>query len=148
MPTPYDGYRLIHNALLEESRGFDEAIESLDWTDHDGVTEAQGRFSAYRKVLTTHEHAEDTWFFSLVAPKFPEAVAMYSYDHRHHHNLYGEIQGLFEALAVPRGAVDAASLARQLQKRTIALRALMDSHIAKENELLVPIFEKHVDMED
>ena len=138
----------IHNAILKEAQEFEEAARELNREDDTQITGLLGRFKFYRSVLHEHEHGEEEFFFPFLEEKFRYVAATYVFDHNEHSGLYDEIEELLTGLRQAQGNSERAELAQRLNRQAIALNVKMDSHIYKENELLVPAFEEHFTLEE
>ena len=101
----------------------------------------------FRKVLEMHEHDEDAFVFPPVGDRLQYVADPYSFDHQRHVALYGKIEGTFTTLREGT-AVAKKESARDLTRHGIALNVMMDIHISKENELLIPAFERHFSPEE
>ena len=148
MPGHLEGILYAHKAIMKEVRDLEEAAKELNWEDGAQVTALLDRFKLFRIVVTEHEHGEEEVFFPLMEGRFRYIAATYVYDHEHHTDLYGEIQDLLTDLGRDRSARERSRTSRRLHRQTIALNVVMDSHIGKENELLLPVFDEHFPLEE
>ena len=148
MPTPMQGIFYIHNAILVETARLEEAAEELNWEDGTQAGALAEKFGFLHEVLRLHEDGEDDYIFPELEGRFSHVVAAYSFDHKHHTKMYQGIQETLSTLKSGVGKGDGPNLTRELGRRALAYDALMSSHVGKENELLVPLFDEHFSVDE
>jgi hemerythrin-like domain-containing protein len=141
MKGPVKAVLWIHNAILKESGRFQEAAARLE---RDGPADAAAlleQFKFFRKVLEFHEESEDRDVFPLLEERYAYVTDTYEYDHRRQQALYGDIENGLQGLS-DRGPGSPAQEIRELQRRAEEFGTLMELHVAKENELLYPLYDQ------
>ena len=93
------------------------------------------------QVLRVHEESEETAIFPEMDNRYKYVSETYLYDHQRHSGGYDEIEGILTSLGGARGNSTKVELAQKLHRQAIALDAVMDLHIDKENELLYPLYD-------
>ena len=148
MAGPMQGFLYIHNTILKEAQQFEEAARELDRENDTQVTELSDRFKFFHMVLKEHEDSEEEFFFPPLKAKIHPVAEPYVFDHNHHSRLYDDVAGLLTGLRSARSNSERVELARQLNRQTIALNVMMDIHINKENEVLLPVFDELFTLEE
>ena len=148
MATPMQGVLYIHNAILVETARLENAAEELNWEDQVQAGDLAGKFEFLHEVLRLHEDGEDEAIFPALEERFSHVAAAYSFDHNNHSKMYQGIRETLTTLKTGVGRGDGPKLVRELRRKALALDALMSSHVGKENELIVPIFDEHFSIEE
>jgi len=130
-PTPTTLFLTIHHALRRDAHRFPAAVRG-------GVDPAAvaAHWSWYRAVLVEHHETEDERLFPPVLAGFPElapTVEQLAADHHSLDDLLAELDAAFAAL--PAHADTCAGLCERLA-------AVLDRHLDREEEQLVPLMER------
>lgn len=146
MKGPIRGVLWIHNAILAETQTFQDAVRSLQSTQpiDPGLPE---QFKFFRRVLEFHETSEDEQVFPILDEKYPHVSATYDFDHQRQQTSYAEVQATLEALTTAADGARPAMLDRLVSQAT-AFAATMELHVAKENELLYPLYDRTFSVEE
>jgi hemerythrin-like domain-containing protein len=147
MKGPVKSVLWVHNAILRETRTFQEAVARIGSDASPDVSSLLEQFQFFRKVLEFHEESEDRDVFPLLEEHYRHATDTYEYDHRRQQALYGEIQDGLQAL-VKRGVAGPARDVSDLQQRAQQFGTAMELHVAKENELLFPLYDQTFSVEE
>ena len=91
--------------------------------------------------MKLHEDGEEELLFPLLAEKAPHVVGPYIFDHRHHSSTYTEIIELLTGIQKSTSSSEQRKASARLNRLGIAANAVMDVHINKENEVLLPVFD-------
>src|SRR5262249_31288899 len=147
MKGPVKSVLWFHNAILKETSAFQEGVEGLA-SDHDHADASAllRQFKFFRKVLEVHEEGEDRDVFPLLDERYVHVTDTYGYDHRRQQALYQEIERALQGLS-DRGLGGRAHEIGHLQRRAEAFGVLMEIHVAKENELLFPLYDRTFSVE-
>ena len=137
---PIDDIFYIHKAILKETREFEEGVSEFNREDDHQISVLLDRFQFLRSVLKEHEQGEEEFLFPPLEARLSHSAKPYVSDHDHHSALYPEIEELLRGLMGARGNQERIGLARRLNRQAIALNVMMECHVTKENELLVPAF--------
>lgn len=140
MKGPVKSVLWIHNAILRQTKMFEDSVAGLSGpspADPAGLFE---EFKFFRKVLEFHEGSEDRDFFPVLDEKFGHVTETYDFDHRRQQAPYADIEAALQALA---GAPTESrrGLIEPLQRQAVAFGTAMELHVAKENELLYPLYD-------
>jgi iron-sulfur cluster repair protein YtfE (RIC family) len=68
--------------------------------------------------------------------------------YEHHRKLYGEIEESLSGLLKAGNSGDWSGFSAKLYRQAVALHAVMENHIDKENELLLPIYYENFSEEE
>jgi len=131
MPGPIDSLRFVHAAILAEADGIEAAAAAATPAD---IAALRERVAYFSNLVHLHTKGEEIGLFPKLAERHGQLPALYLYDHEHERALFAEILELCDACQKD----DAGALAR-LRRQTVALNAHTSSHIAKENELVIPL---------
>jgi hemerythrin-like domain-containing protein len=147
MKGPVKAVLFVHNAILRDTSTFQEAVTRIGTEASTDVWPLLDQFRFLRKVLEFHEESEDREVFPLLEGRYSHVTDTYVYDHRRQQALYGEIQAGLEALA-GRGSAGRASDVADLQRLAQHFGLAMGLHVAKENELLYPLYDQTYSVEE
>ena len=147
MKGPVKSVLWVHNAILRETRTFQEAVARIGSDGSTDVSSLLEQFKFFRKVLDFHEVSEDRDVFPLLEARYAHVTDTYEYDHRRQQALYTDIQNTLQLLAgrgLAGGARDIDALERQAEQ----FGTTMELHVAKENELLFPLYDQTFSVEE
>ena len=147
MASPMHGVLYIHNAILKEFSDLEEATKALNYDNSGDAGELLDRFRWFRQVLTVHEESEEISVFPQIEKRFRYSSVTYEFDHGVHARFYDLFERLVGQVGSSRSSADRRSSVRQLFRETVALHAVMDEHIEKENQILVVAFDEHFSAE-
>lgn len=129
MPSPIDSLRFVHTAIQVESA----ALVSLA-ADAAALPAMQGRLTDLADLIRAHTAGEEAGLFPALAERYPHYADTYLHDH------VDERQTLDEAAAALAAAVAGEAGAQgRLQAALLRLQLHAHAHIAKENELVLPL---------
>jgi hypothetical protein len=92
-------------------------------------------------VLEFHEGSEDRDVFPLLEGRYGHVAETYEYDRRRHEALYAQIESSLNALGTG-GKDEHSRLVDQVRRHSVAFATAMELHVAKENELLYPLYDE------
>jgi hemerythrin-like domain-containing protein len=147
MKGPIKGVLWIHNAILKETNAFQDAVERLAHGDSTDASPLLQQFTFFRRVLEFHEQSEDRDVFPLLEERYVHVADTYEYDHRRQQALYETIEHALQELS-GRDLRGRARELGQLQERAEELGTLTELHVAKENELLYPLYDQTFSVEE
>ena len=101
---------------------------------------ALDKFRFFRRVLEFHEQSEDRDVFPPLEERYGHVADTYEYDHRRQQALYARIESALRDLGAPQP--DRGALLDQLRRESVAFATAMELHVAKENELLYPLYDQ------
>jgi hypothetical protein len=133
MPGPIDSLRFVHAAILKESQRIDEDVR-----DGFGPEEARSlepRLAFFARLIDLHTKGEEKGLFPHLVEKEPHFADTYLFDHQEETGLFEELQR--EVQEVAHKDVDAD--VPRLRRLVSTLRAHMEAHIKKENDLVLPL---------
>ncbi len=148
MVRPMQGILYIHNAIIKETSDLEEATRELDRDSAAQLAGLKEKLIFFDKVLQVHEGGEEEFFFPPMAERESHVASAYVFDHNHHGTLYAEVMSLVGGIDGSSSTAEKRDLSRRLARETVALNTLMNAHVAKENELLVPVFEEFFSIEE
>ena len=148
MAGPLHSIIYIHNAIHKEVNEFEEAARELNREDGTQVAALLDRFKFFREVLKEHEGGEEEFIFPVLEERFRYIAGPYIFDHQQHYGEYDDIEESLTGLRTARGNAERVELAQRLNRQAIALAVTMDIHITKENELLLPVVDEHLSVEE
>lgn len=129
MESPARGIRFIHEAISRELALFERLAAG-------GATgELAARLPFFERVLYLHTNSEEQSVFLDVSEKAPDVPASYILDHREDERQMAALKAALEAGGGP-----------PLVRAVSVLREHVSLHIRKEEELLVPLIERHYDV--
>ena len=170
---PIDHIFQFHNALRHELRRLEHDILAISSTGTDEedarlVRMIDGRFVFLRGVYEAHSMSEDDIVFPALEAKSALHNVSHSYtlDHKQEAEL---MKNVVELIAEMRSSVSTAGegqgkekggnnkkahsgfregLVNDIQQACVAMRVSMETHVAKEEAELWPLFEKHFSFEE
>ena len=86
--------------------------------------------------------------FPHLEKRFRYSSVAYEFDHGVHTRLYDLIEQLLGRVRSTRSSVDRRGSVRELYRGIVALHAVMDEHIDKENQNLGAVFDQHFSVEE
>lgn len=134
-PGPISGLRFAHAAICKEARDIERDALAVD-----GPERAAGlasRLAFFANELHQHTRAEEQSIFPTLAARVAGADAPYLHDHRDEDALFAELSSLAERVAAGEGD---GALTR-LRRQAVVLAEHVVSHVAKENEIVIPQLE-------
>ena len=157
---PIDHIFQFHNALRHELRRLENDILaiSISGTKDDDerlVRMIDGRFVFLRGVYEAHSMSEDDIVFPALEAKSALHNVSHSYtlDHKQEAELMhdivaliGEMRASFSGDGKAKGFRE--GLVESLQQACVAMRVSLETHVAKEESELWPLFEKHFSFEE
>jgi iron-sulfur cluster repair protein YtfE (RIC family) len=145
---PTEPLRAEHRDLLPHLRLLGTAADELDRWDRDEATRTLGELVGFlRGHLVPHAAAEEQVLYPAVeeAMAAPGATATMVADH-------ADIVGRIDRLAQTAGAVEDSwpdpELARDLTRQLVGLDAILLLHFRKEEEVLLPVLDRSLTVED
>ena len=144
---PVKGVLWAHHAILSETNTFAEAVERLGSQESTDAASLLEQFKFFRKVLEFHEEGEDRDVFPLLEARYVHLTETYEYDHRRQQALYRDLQDALQELT-QGGLAGRAREIQVLQRRTQQFATVMELHVAKENELLFPLYDQTFSVEE
>lgn len=130
MPGPIDSLRFVHAAILEEAAALEAALADATPAEAGALAD---RLEYFGHLVGAHTRGEEHGLFPRLVEHDPAIAETYLFDHVEERARFTELGEL--ALGCQRG--DDAAL-RRLRRQFVALAAELGSHVAKENELLLP----------
>jgi len=157
---PIDHIFQFHNALRHELRRLENDIlaistEGTNDDDERLVRMIDGRFVFLRGVYEAHSMSEDDIVFPALEAKSALHNVSHSYtlDHKQEAELMhdivtliGEMRASFTGDGKAKGFRE--GLVESLQQACVAMRVSLETHVAKEESELWPLFEKHFSFEE
>ena len=148
MAGPMHSILYIHNAILKEFRDLEETTKALNYDSKGDAGALLDRFQWFRNVLAVHEESEEASMFPPLEKRFRYSSVTYEFDHGVHTGLYDLIEQLLGRVQSTGSSADRRGSVREVYREIVALHAVMDEHITKENELLMAIFDEHFSVEE
>ena len=157
---PIDHIFQFHNALRLELRRLEHDILAISSTgthqeDSRLVRMIDGRFVFLRGVYEAHSMSEDDIVFPALEAKSALSNVSHSYtlDHKQEAEL---MKNVVDLIAEMRATVSnekgkrgfREGLVNDIQQACVAMRVSMETHVAKEEAELWPLFEKHFSFEE
>jgi iron-sulfur cluster repair protein YtfE (RIC family) len=130
VPGPIDSLRFVHGAILTEADDLESALASATPSEAGALAD---RLDLFGHLVDGHTRGEEHGLFPRLV-EHDEAIAeTYLFDHVEERELFAELS----ALARDCAGGDEGALAR-LRRQMVALASELHSHVAKENELILP----------
>ena len=148
MAGPMHSILYIHNAILHEFKSLEETAKALNYDSKGDAGALLDRFQWFRNVLTIHEDSEESSMLPQMEQRFRYSSVTYEFDHGVHTGFYDLIEQLLGRIGNSGSATDRRSNVRELYRETVALHAVMDEHIDKENQILIAAFDEHFSVEE
>lgn len=142
------GIRFFHSAIRNEAQGIGELARSLDAADEAQVTNLVDRFRDFRLVMKDHEATEEEILFPALDEKMPQVAQAYVLDHRAGESRLNEMDALMTDIQNATTAEERARLVAALQREAAVLEATLVTHMAKEEEHVVPLLEECCSLEE
>ena len=140
MPSPLDGIRYIHAAIMAEADQLDALALSAK-TDKEAHA-IRDRVSFYEHLLKIHTDAEERHVFPLLDGKLPTSAQTYLFDHKEEKTIIDKVGKLSQP---------SAGKGPQQPEFAHAMRELrnhLSLHVRKENELIVPLLTELLSIAD
>ena len=148
MAGPMHTILYIHNAILSEFRSLEETTKALNYDSSGDAGALLDRFRWFRNVLAVHEESEEASMFPYFEKRFRYSSVTYEFDHGVHTRFYDLIEQLLGRVGNSGSSSDRRGSVRELYREMVALHAVMDEHIDKENKLLIVAFDEHFSVEE
>ena len=148
MASPMQSILYIHNAILKEFRDLEETSKALNYDSKGDAGALLDRFQWFRNLLSIHEHSEEASIFPHLEKKFRYSSVAYEFDHGVHTRFYDLIEQLLANVQSTGSGADRRGSVQELYRQMVALHAVMDEHIDKENQILVVAFDEHFSVEE
>jgi len=148
MESPVRSIRFIHNAIRKETETLESAIAQLAAEDVTGAEECARRQAFLYDVVKVHEDGEEDSLFPMIDELIYPVSAPYLLDHRADQLHMLETIQSFKRLAATRDAGERAQLLRHLSRQAIIFNAATTLHIRKEEDILVPLVEGRISIEE
>ena len=144
MGNPFQMYLYIHEAIVREAGELEEAARDMDPDSHEETATLQKRIAWYHTMMKAHEAAEENFMFPALEKRYQLVAAAYEFDHDHFGPSY------FDEIVAALGRLkrDGLPAVKYLYRQTVGLNESLKLHIAKENELLVPIILREFDQSE
>ncbi|UCE30341.1 MAG: hemerythrin domain-containing protein [Burkholderiales bacterium] len=140
-PGPMQGLRFAHNAILKTTAEIEQAV--LGAVTPEVALTLQPTVDFLAGFIAVHVAGEEKALYPPLGERVPHIGDTFLHEHREEENLYAELRGLIGRVAETGAERDLQSLRRDV----IALRALSDSHVHKENEIVLGLIFEHFDAE-
>ena len=136
-----EAVRNEHTNLLPHIDALLDAAEAVDLPGRSAFELVDDSWRFLSEHLTMHAMLEEQVLYPALSSSLgaPEAVRLLGMDHRDIVTFIGELRTLRRALA-DHDVVDP-HLKRELRRVLLGLHALIRSHFAKEEEIVLPILE-------
>ena len=148
MAGPMHSILYIHNAILKEFTDLEETTKALNYDSKGDAGALLDRFQWFRNVLAIHEDGEEASMFPYLEKRFRYSAVAYEFDHGVHTRLYDLIEQILERVRSTGSSADRRSGVRELYREIVALHAVMDEHVDKENQILMGVFDEHFSVEE
>lgn len=140
MAVPMQMYLLVHDAILREVAEYEERARDLNRDDAEEVGAFSDRFSRFFTLLKAHENSEEEVLFPTLEERYRYIAASYEFDHDHVGvHVLDDMGAALTGLGRAESKGDRVRLAQRVHRESIALNEILRLHIAKENELLLPV---------
>ncbi len=130
--APIDGIRFVHAAIVNEARDIELQTHSAATPEEAGAL--LDRLEFYAELIDGHTRGEELGLFPPLVQRNPHFADTYLLDHDDERALLAEVVALARECQVG----DASALER-LRRQTVALTEHAESHVRKENELVLPV---------
>lgn len=131
MPSPIDSLRFVHAAILAEGESVERAVAGATGPSEAGAL--ADRIEEFGELVDGHTRGEEIGLFPPLVDRDEAIAETYLFDHVEERERFAELV----ALARASGAGDEAALT-SLRREVVALVTHTRSHVAKENELILP----------
>lgn len=128
---PMKALEFAHTAILVTTDRLERDV--LAAATPDAVREMVSEVDFLARFIRVHVAGEEKAMYPPLAAKFAHVDETFLMDHRDEEQIYDDLLGL--ATRCAEGGSE--GQLRELQRGIIALRALSDSHIKKENEIVL-----------
>jgi hemerythrin-like domain-containing protein len=129
-----------HTAILVTTEEIEREV--LQAKTPDVARNLKGRVDFLAQFIAAHVAGEEKALYPPLAAKLAHVDETFLMDHRDEEQIYEDLRGLTDRCA-ERG--QEAEL-RELQRSIVVLRALSDSHIKKENQIVLGWIFEHFDV--
>ena len=149
MAGPMQMYAYIHDAILREVVELEALARELNRDDADELAALTERYNQFHKLVKVHEKSEEDFLFPALNDRIAFVAETYLYDHNDSdEHLFADLAAAFDVLGRASGTGKRKESARRLWREHAVLNESMRLHISKENELLLPHFEKEFDLDE
>lgn len=131
MPGPIDSLRFVHTAIMTEAHELESLVAAADTPSAAGAL--SDRIDYFGVLVNSHTKGEEVGLFPPLVERDEAIAETYLFDHVEERALFAELS----SLAARCRDDDAEALAR-LRREMVALVTHAHSHIAKENDLILP----------
>lgn len=139
MPGPIDSLRYVHAAIEVEASALERRAREASSPAQAGALADDVAWFA--EIVGYHTRGEEAGMFPPLAEKLPHVHDTYLFDHVEERELLDRIEKTCGACAEAAG--DGMDALEALRRDTVALAAHAQSHIRKENELILPLVHEH-----
>ncbi len=136
MPGLIDTLRFVHTAIQVETEHLESRVREA--TRPEDVADLGPAVDQLAELVDFHTRGEELGMFPPLREKWPTIDETYILDHEDERKHYADIKANIERC----GRGDAGALA-QLRRQTVALATQTESHIRKENTLILPFICDH-----
>lgn len=136
MPGPIDTLRFVHTAILVETTHLENRVREAGRPED--VADLGDAVDALAELVDFHTHGEEVGMFPPLREKWPTIDDTYLLDHEDERKLYAAIKA-----DIARCANGDANALASLRRHTVALATQTESHIRKENTLILPFVGEH-----
>ena len=148
MAGPMQMYLYSHDAILREVAALEDAAREINRDDATEISQFADRIQWFRPATKAHESSEETIMFPALDARYKHVAAAYFFDHDHFEpNFFGEMNKALETISRSSGD-ERKKGAQRLHRQSIAFNENMRLHIAKENELLIPIISSEFEIDE
>ncbi len=131
---PIFALKHVHCAIENEAHALDALAPTL--TEGSDLSALRQRVAAFGLHVRTHTRGEELALFPRLDERAPHVGAAYLHDHEDENALFAELDSLFAA------AIAGERTHARLRRQLVALSEHVLPHIAKENELVLPLVAK------
>lgn len=139
--SPIAGIRFIHTAIRRETAEIERLAKTLATPDDAAKLASKVEFLTAQVHL--HTQGEENAIFPALETKQSEIAVHYVFDHKEEDKLLAALKDLAKTLASETDEKRASEARAELLRNATALRHHAQLHIAKEEEIIVPLVQKH-----
>jgi hemerythrin-like domain-containing protein len=143
MPAgPMKALEFAHTAIAVTTAEIDDAVRTA--SSPEVAVSLRERVEFLASFVKVHVEGEEQAMYPPLAAKVPYIESTFLIDHKDEEQLYIELEGEV------RRCADEGSAARleHLRRQVAIIRAISDSHIKKENLIVVPLVFEHFSVEE
>ncbi len=139
--SPIAGIRFVHTAIRRETSEIEKIASTLS-----SPVEAEklaARVEMLAHEIHLHTQGEELSIFPTLETKEANIAVHYVFDHHREDELLKNVKELAEALKGESTESKASELRSELRRAATSLRYHAQLHIKKEEEIIVPMVQKH-----